>query len=240
MSEGGPAAGTMWGLGVGPGDPELITLKALKILRAAAVLAYPAPEEGESMARSIVAGHLPGGQHEIAIRMALEPGRFPSERVYDRAAAEIGAHLEAGRDVAVLCEGDPFFYGSFMYLFARMADHFPVEVVPGVTSLVACADVLGAPLAARDDVLTVVPATLEEDELRRRLADTDAAAIIKVGRHLAKVRRALEAEGLAGRARYVEHATMASQRVLPLAEVDEAGAPYFSMVLVHRRGEAWR
>jgi len=234
------AAGTLWGLGVGPGDPELITLKALKRLRAAAVLAYPAPESGESLARSIVAPHLPGGQLEIAIRMALEAQRFPSDRVYDGAAAEIGAHLEAGRDVAVLCEGDPFFYGSFMYLFARLAERYPVEVVPGVTSLVACATVLGAPLAARDDVLVVVPATLDEGEIRRRIADADAAAIIKVGRHLAKVRRALAAEGLEARARYVEHATMASQRVLPLAETDDGGAPYFSMVLVHRRGEAWR
>jgi precorrin-2/cobalt-factor-2 C20-methyltransferase len=235
------AAGKLWGLGVGPGDPELITLKALKRLRAAAVVAYPAPESGESLARSIVAQHLPGGQTEIAIRMALEVQRFPSDRVYDGAAAEIGTHLEAGRDVAVLCEGDPFFYGSFMYLFARLAERFRVEVVPGVTSLVACADVLGAPLAARDDVLMVVPATLDEGELRRRLADADAVAIIKVGRHLAKVRRALAAEGLEARARYVEHATMASQRALPLSEVEgDSGAPYFSMVLVHRRGEAWR
>ncbi len=243
MSEGpqpSAAAGTLYGLGVGPGDPELITLKALRLLRAASVIAYVTPEDGESLARAIVAPHLPGGQEEIAIRMPLSRERFPAQQVYDRAAADIGGHLEAGRDVAVPCEGDPFFYGSFMYLFARLAHRHRVEVVPGVSSLVACADVLGAPLAARDDVLTVIPATLDERLLARRLQGTDAAAIIKVGRHMGKVRRVLDAEGLTPVARYIEHATMASQRVLSIAEVDDSAAPYFSMVLVHRRGEAWR
>ena len=142
-------SGTLYGLGIGPGDPELITLKALRVLGASPVVAYPAPEHGESLARRIVASHLTGEQIEIAIRMPMVSSRFPAQEVYDRAVAEIGRHLEADRDVAVLCEGDPFFYGSFMYLFARMAERFPVEVVPGVSSLTACAAVLGAPLAAR-------------------------------------------------------------------------------------------
>lgn len=233
-------SGTLYGLGVGPGNPELITLKALRILRAAPVVAYPAPPEGESLARAIVASHLPEGRTEIAIRMPLSEARFPAEEVYERAARELGAHLRSGRDVAVLCEGDPFVYGSFMYLFGRISEAFPVEVVPGVSSLTACAAVLGAPLAARNDVLTVLPAPLEEVELRTRLEQTDAAAIIKVGRHLAKVRRVLEDLGLAQSARYVEHATMQNQRILPLGQVDAHSAPYFSMILVHTRGEAWR
>lgn len=237
--------GTLYGLGVGPGDPELITLKALRILRAAPVVAYPAPSEGESLARRIVAPHLdghepPGGRTEIAIRMPLVEARFPAQEVYDRAAAEIGGHLRAGRDVAVLCEGDPFFYGSFMYLFGRMAERFAVAVVPGVSSLTACAAVLDAPLAARNDVLTVIPAPLDEAELAARLAGADAAAVIKVGRHLDKVRRVLDDLGLTARARYVEHATMADQRIVALADLDAAEAPYFSMILVHARGEAWR
>ncbi len=234
-------SGTLYGLGIGPGDPELITVKALRLLERAPVIAYPAPEQGESLARSIVAPHLSGGgkKTEVAIRMPLVEARFPAAAVYDRAAEELGGHLEAGRDVAVLCEGDPFFYGSFMYLFGRMSERFTVEVVPGVSSLTACAAVLGAPLAARNDVLTVVPAPLDEAALKARLAGAEAVAIIKVGRHFAKVRRVLDALGLMGRARYVEHATMASQRILPLDAVAEDGVPYFSMILVHKRGEAW-
>lgn len=231
--------GRLYGLGIGPGDPELITLKALRLLRAAPVLAYPAPEQGDSLARAIVAGHLPGGQIEIAIRMPMVAARFPAQEVYDWAATEIGGHLEAGRDVAALCEGDPFFYGSFMYLFGRVAERFPVEVVPGVSSLTACAAVLGAPLAARNDVLTVVPAPLDEAVLAERLRGIDAAAVIKVGRHLQKVRRVLGALDLLDRARYVERATMGEQRILPLDSLTDESAPYFSMILVHRRGEAW-
>ena len=233
--------GTLYGVGIGPGDPELITLKALRCLRAVPVIAYPAPPEGDSLARSIVEPHLAGGQREIAIRMPMVAARFPAQEVYDRAAEEIGGELEDGRDVAVLCEGDPFFYGSFMYLFGRMADRYPVEVIPGVSSLTACAAVLGAPLVARNDVLTVVPATLKPEEIKRRLAEGgEAAAIVKVGRNLEKVRAVLGDLGLADNARYVEHATMASQKILPLAAVGAEAAPYFSMILVHRRGEAWR
>ena len=232
-------SGTLYGLGVGPGDPELITLKALRLLRSCPVIAYPAPEEGASLARKIAAPHLPGGQTEIAIRMPLDAGRFPIDAVYDTAARAVAVHLAAGRDVAALCEGDPFFYGSFMYLFGRLAGDHRVEVVPGVSSLLACPAALGAPLAARDDTLIVLPATLPEETLRGRLEGADAAAIIKVGRHLAKVRRVLENLGLFGKARYIEHATMPEQRIAPLAEAGDR-APYFSMVVVHARGDAWR
>jgi precorrin-2/cobalt-factor-2 C20-methyltransferase len=231
--------GTLYGLGVGPGDPELITLKALRLLRSAPVIAYPAPEHGDSLARAIVAEHLPGGQTEIAIRMPMLVERFPAQEIYDRAAVEIGGHLEAGRDVVVLCEGDPFFYGSFMYLFGRMAECFPVQVVPGVSSLTACAAISGAALAARNDVLTIIPAPLPPERLRDLLANTDAAAIMKLGRHFTKVRDVLNELGFSAHARYVERATMSNQRLLPLDEVNPGSVPYFSMVLVHRRGEAW-
>jgi precorrin-2/cobalt-factor-2 C20-methyltransferase len=148
--------------------------------------------------------------------------------------------LAEGRDVAVLCLGDPFLYGTFMYLFARISGRFPVMIVPGVSSLTAAAAALKLPLAARDDVLTIVPATLGADEIAARIEDADAAAIVKIGRHFAKARRVLEGLGLADRARYVEHATMEDERVLPLAEVQDGEVPYFSMILVHKRGEAWR
>ena len=233
-------SGTLYGIGVGPGDPELLTLKAYRLLRAAPVLAYPAPERGPSLARAIAAPHLNGARTEIAIRMPMVSARFPAREVYDRAAEELGGHLEAGRDVAVLCEGDPFFYGSFMFLFGRMAERFRVEVVPGVSSLTACAAVLGAPLAARNDVLAVLPAPLPEGELRDRLSRIDAAAIIKIGRHFGKVRTLLTELGFADRARYIEHATMETQKVLPLEDVDPDKVPYFSTVLVHERGAAWK
>ncbi|HEX3501039.1 MAG TPA: precorrin-2 C(20)-methyltransferase [Stellaceae bacterium] len=224
--------GTVYGLGVGPGDPELLTLKALRILRAAAIVAYPAPLDGDSFARSIVAQFLTGGQREIAIRVPMVPERFPAQDVYDRAAREIGDQAAAGLDVAILCQGDPFFYGSFMYLFARLATRFPVEIVPGVSSLTACAAAARHPLAARDETLTVIPATLGEAELERRLAGVEAAAIIKLGRHFTKVRDVLLRLGLAKRAHYVERASLPNEHILPLAEIDAAAVPYFAMILL--------
>ena len=232
--------GTAYGLGVGPGDPELITLKALRILRDAPIIAYPAPDDGDSLTRAIVAPHLCGDKTEIAIRVPMVTERFPAQEVYNHAAEELGGHLKAGLDVAVLCEGDPFIYGSFMYLFARLAERFPVEVVPGVSSINACAATLGAPLAARNDVLAVIPAPLDAASLKTRLEAVDAAAIVKIGRHFAKVRAVLTELDLVARAHYVEHATMDNQRILPLDAVDAETVPYFSMVLVHRRGAAWR
>ncbi len=226
--------GRLYGIGVGPGDPELITLKGLRRLQAAPVIAYPAPENGASLARAIAAPHLSGGQREIAIRMPLDVNRFPAQQAYDAAQAEIEAELDAGHDVAVICEGDPFFYGSFMYLFARLVERYPVEVVPGVSSLTACAAALHQPLAARNDVLAVLPGPLAADELKQRLRLADTAAIIKVGRHFAKIVGVLDDLGLTAKARYIEHATMENQRILPLDQVDGDAAPYFSMILVRK------
>lgn len=231
-------SGTLYGLGIGPGDPELITLKALRLLQAADVVAYPAPEAGDSLARRIVAPHLKDrGQTEIAIRMPLSVARFPAQAVYEQAAEDLAAHLSQGRNVAVLCEGDPFLYGSFMYLFGRLAEKFPVEVVPGVSSLTACAAALQHPLVSRNDVLTVIPAPLDDETIAAKLLHTDAAAILKLGRHGPRIVALLKELGMLDRAQYIERATMAEQRILPLSEVDPAGIPYFAMILVHRRGE---
>ena len=228
---------TLYGLGIGPGDPELLTLKAVRILNAAPVLAWPAPLEGDGMARSIAAAHIPPGRIEIAIRMGFTVDRAGTEAAYDAAAEAIAGHLEAGRDVAVLCEGDPFFFGSFIYLFARLGDRFPVEVVPGVSSIMAAAAATLSPLAAWDDGVAIIPATRSEAEIEALLAACDAAAIMKVGRHLPKVRAVLERLGLWDKARIIERVGLPGQRILGPDEVSEL--PYFSIILVHRRGQAW-
>jgi len=224
--------GTLWGIGVGPGDPELVTVKALRILRAVPVIAYLAPEHGQSFARGIVASDLGPEKTEIAIRVPMERARHPAQEVYDGAAAQIAEHLDAGRDVAVLCQGDPFLYGSFIQIFDRLALRYPTRIVPGITSLTACAAAARLPLVSREQSLTVLPATLTQAELRRRLENGDAAAILKLGRNFAKARRVLQHLDRAEDAIYVEHASLGNERILPLDEVDPAEVPYFSMILV--------
>jgi precorrin-2/cobalt-factor-2 C20-methyltransferase len=225
--------GRLFGIGVGPGDPELLTLKALRLLRVAPVVAYPAPEHGESFARSIVARWLEAGQHEIAIRFPMQPGT-PSAGIYEAAAAELAAELDRGNDISLLCQGDPLFYGSFIHLFARLAGRYRIEIVPGVPSITACAAAASTPLVTRDEALAVIPATLDEAEIARLLGEADAAAIVKVGRHFPKIRRVLREHGLLDRARYVERATLPNQRVAPFASVDAGHVPYFSMTLIRR------
>jgi precorrin-2/cobalt-factor-2 C20-methyltransferase len=226
--------GRLYGLGLGPGDPELVTLKALRLLRAAPVVAYPAPETGDSFARRIVAEWLLPTQREIAIRFPMRPGPPPAA-IYRDAAAEIAGVLDAGEDVAYLCQGDPLFYGSFAGLLEALAPPYPVIVVPGVTSPTACAAAAVMPLVRRDEALSVIPATLPEDELARRIAAADAAAIVKLGRHFPKLRRVLENLQLLDNAVYVEHATWPNERVIPVAAVDPASVPYFATALVRRR-----
>ncbi|HLP68180.1 MAG TPA: precorrin-2 C(20)-methyltransferase [Rhizobium sp.] len=231
--------GKLYGLGLGPGDPELLTLKAHRILTAVPVIAYPAPDTGPSFARQIAAPHLPGTQVEIPIVVPMRVERFPAQEIYDEAAEAIAARLEAGQDVAVLCEGDPFFFGSFMYLFERLSGRFPTEIVPGVSSMMAAAAALGRPLAARNDVLSVVPGPLDDEAMRARIEAAGAVAIIKVGRHFSRIRALIRAMGLEAAAGYVERVSLAEQRVLPLAEVGEDVAPYFSMILIYKGGEGW-
>lgn len=233
-------SGFLTGIGVGPGDPDLITLRAVKRLQAADLVCYPAPEVGQSLARRIAAPHIPHGLEEYAIRMPMVASRFPAAKVYDDAARHIGAALKAGRNVVVLCEGDPFFYGSFMYLYERLAEDHPIEVVPGISSPMAAAAALGAPLVSRNDVLTVLPAPLEDEELAKRIALADGLVIMKIGRHFRRIQALLTELGLAGDARYIEHATMDNQRCLALGEVDPESVPYFSMILLHKNGAAFR
>ena len=195
--------GTLYGVGVGPGDPDLLTLKAVKVIAQAPVIAYPAAENADSLARAIAAPHIPAGKTEIAIVTPMVPGNFPANDVYDAYTKDISG----------------------------LAEDFPTQVVPGVSSLAACAAVAGAPLVSRNQVLTVIPGPLDEAELEARLSGAEAAAIMKVGRHMAKVRDVLSRLGRLDRAQYVERATMADQKVMPLADAPDK-APYFSMILV--------
>ena len=230
--------GKIWGIGVGPGDPDLITLKAYQILKDADVIAYPAPAGGDSLVRSIAAPHIPEGKEEFVISTPMEVARHPAQDVYDWAADKIGKMAESGKSVAILCEGDPFFFGSFMYLFSRLSGAHGIQVVPGVNSVAACAAELGTPLAARNDVVSAVPATLDAETLEARLQAAETAAIIKVGRHLEKVKEVLRSLGVMNTAHYIERATMENQRVLPLADLTEDKAPYFSMIIVRLGGES--
>jgi precorrin-2/cobalt-factor-2 C20-methyltransferase len=227
--------GRLYGLGLGPGDPELVTLKALRLLRSAAVVAYPAPEDGDSFARQIVAEWLDRGQREIRIAFPMRPGPPPAA-VYDRAAAELGAVLDAGEDIAYLCQGDPLFYGSFAGILSRISAHHTVAIVPGVSSLMACAAAALAPLVQRDAMLSVIPATLPAEELAARLAEAEFAVVIKLGRHFAKLRHVLSHLGALEGAVYVERASLPNQLVAPLATVDPANVPYFATALVRGRG----
>lgn len=231
-----PKPGILYGLGVGPGDPELITLKAHRILGASPVVAYPKPDTGESFARAIVAGFLKPEQREIAIEVPMRVERFPAAEIYDGAAEDIATCLEQGDDVAVLCEGDPFFYGSFMYLFERLAGRFETVVVPGVSSVMAASAASARPLAARNDRLIVIPGPLPDEELIARIESAEAFAIMKLGRHFARVRQVIARLGLTDGCRYCERVSLPEEVVLPLAEAPET-APYFSMILGYRGSE---
>ncbi len=238
--------GRLFGLVVGPGDPELLTLKALRMLQAAPVVAYFVAKGKKGNAFAIVEAHLSDAQTHLPLVYPVTTETLPPplcyETViadfYDTAAALVAAHLDAGRDVAVICEGDPFFYGSYMYLHDRLAPRYDAEVVPGVCSMLGGAAVLGVPLVYRNQSLAVLSGVLPEDELRQRLASADAAVVMKLGRNFDKVRRVLDALGLARRALYVARATMAAQRIVPLADVDPMASPYFSLLVVP--GEKWQ
>jgi precorrin-2/cobalt-factor-2 C20-methyltransferase len=234
------SAGKLLGVGVGPGDPELVTLKAMRALGEADVVAHFAKAGNQSHSRKIVAPHLRAGVTELALLYPVTT-ELPScstgyrdaiREFYDSAAAQIAAHLEAGRVVAVISEGDPLFYGSYMHLHTRLSPRFPTEIVAGVTGMSGCWSAAGMPIAQGDDVFTVLPATLPESELARRLAEADAAVVMKVGRHLPKLRRALEKSGRLPRAIYVERGTMAEEKMIPLSSKSDDEAPYFAVVLV--------
>lgn len=241
-----PQAGVLRVVGVGPGDPELMTLKAARILASADVVAFFAKAGRPGHARHIVEGALNPAAEQLRLEypftteVAVSEPRYLAEmgEFYERCADLLASRLDRGCEVALLSEGDPFFYGSSMYLFDRLARDYPNEVVPGVTGMSGCWAQARLPICHGDDVLCVLPGTLDEATLTARLQGADAAVIMKVGRNLPKIRRALAAAGLLDRAVFVERGTMGDQRITPLISLAESPAPYFSLVLVPGRQRA--
>ncbi len=232
--------GRLFGLGVGPGDPDLITLKALNLLRVAQVVAYPAGKADGGNARAAMTPHLCDAQELLPLvypttagPLADSPG-YPKlmRDFYDDTSRQIASRLESGQDVALICLGDPFFYGSFIYWHVRLAERFETIVVPGVSSVMAAPVALDRPLCRKSNVVTVLPATLPEETLEARLREADVAVIMKLGRPFPKVRRVIERLGLLDRAYYVERATMQNERIMPLATVDPDKTDYFSVIVI--------
>ena len=235
--------GTLWGVGLGPGDPELVTVKAARVIGEADVVAYHSARHGRSIARGIAEPYLRPGHVEehlvypVTTETADHPGGYDGamEDFYRECAERIAAHLDSGRDVALLAEGDPLFYSSYMHMHTRLTQRFDAVIVPGVTSVAAATAATATPLVHGDEVLTVLPGTLPAAELARRLADADAAVILKLGRSYPAVREALSMAGRLDEAIYVERASTAGERVLAAAEVDDASVPYFSLAMVASR-----
>jgi precorrin-2/cobalt-factor-2 C20-methyltransferase len=232
-------SGRLIGVGTGPGDPELLTLKAVRAIAEADVVAWFAKRGRASNARAIVADLLEGkAGEELAYPVTTEIHRHHGDyreaigAFYAEAAERLAGHLDAGRTVVVLSEGDPLFYGSYMHLHVRLAPRYPTEVVPGITAMSGCWSQAGLPLVQGDDVLSVLPGTLAEDDLVTRLGQTDAAVIMKVGRNLPTIRRALATSGRLEQAVYVERGTMAGGVSMRLADKADDVAPYFALVLV--------
>lgn len=232
--------GTLWGVGLGPGDPELVTVKAARVIGEADVVAYHSARHGRSIARGIAEPYLRPGQIEehlvypVTTEATDHPGGYAGaiEEFYVEATARIAAHLDAGRNVALLAEGDPLFYSSYMHLHTRLTERFDAVIVPGVTSVSAASAAVATPLVAGDEVLSVLPGTLPVAELTRRLADADAAVVLKLGRSYHAVREALSASGRLNEAFYVERASTTAQRIAPAADVDEDKVPYFSLAML--------
>ena len=236
--------GRLYGVGIGPGDPELLTVRAARTIAAAPVIAFFAKAGRRGNARAIVDCWLKPSHLELPLYYPMTteshfdepPYREALAEFYAGSAAAIAAHLEAGRDVALLSEGDPLFYGSFMHLFVRLRERYAVTIVPGVSSICGAWGAAETAMTWGDDSLVVLPATLSLDELTRRLALAAAAVIMKIGRNFSRAKQALAKVGMAERAIYVERATMDGERVMPLCARSDEAAPYFSMILVPGRG----
>ena len=236
-------SGKFWIVGVGPGDPELMTLKAARVIGAARVVAFFAKRGRPGHARTIAGGVISPEAEEVRLdypfttELSVADPAYAAEmsRFYEEATVRLATRLDGGQDVVLLCEGDPFFYGSSMVLFDRLAGAYASETIPGVTGMSGGWTSAHIPMLHGDDVLRVVPGTLAAPELTRQLTACDAAVVMKVGRNLPKIRACLHEAGKLERAVYVEGATMPGERIGRLAARGDEAAPYFSLILVPGR-----
>lgn len=236
--------GTVYGLGLGPGAADLMSVRADRLLRSATHVAFFRKAGRPGQARRIADGLIPAGATEhpmdypVTTEIPVADPRY--NEVLSGFYADCTAHLcalsEGGANVVVLCEGDPFFYGSFMHLHSRLTGVVPVEVVPGIPGMSAAWTATDMPITWGDDVLTVLPGTLPEDRLTDAIRSADAVVVMKIGRHLPRLRRALAAAGRAADAFIVEYAAMPEQRAMRLVDYAPERAPYFAIALVHGRG----
>jgi precorrin-2/cobalt-factor-2 C20-methyltransferase len=226
--------GKLIGLGVGPGDPELMTVKGMRLLERATAVAFIAAAGRTSRAREIAAPYIRPGSRELIAVMPMTRDQEATGRAYTQLLSGIIGELGEGNDVVFLCEGDPLLYGSFAQLLGRLASRFECVVVPGITAMTAAAAEAGTPLALGDEALTLIPATLPAKRLESLLRDTDRAVVMKVGRHLAKVRDALDKARMSDDAILVENVTTGQQRIGPLSAAGSE-IPYFSLVLAARK-----
>ncbi|MGB7243824.1 MAG: precorrin-2 C(20)-methyltransferase [Sulfitobacter sp.] len=241
---GAPKSGTVYGVGLGPGDPDLLSVRADRLVRNARHVAFFRKAGRAGQARSIVNGMLPEGaiEHPMEYPVTTEiPLTDPAynaslQGFYADCTARIRALTDAGEDVVVLCEGDPFFYGSFMHLYERLKNDIPVEVVPAITGMSGAWTATGAPITWGDDVLSVLMGTLDENTLAKNMANADALVVMKIGRNIDKVKRALKTAQRYDAAWLVEYATMPNQTVQRLADAEDKITPYFSIIVVHGQG----
>ena len=236
--------GTVYGVGLGPGDPDLMSVKADRLVRGARHVAFFRKAGRPGRARGIVEGMLrPDAveypmEYPVTTEIPFSDPRYNNmlSAFYADCTAHLRALAETGESPVVLCEGDPFFYGSFMHLYTRLRAEVPVHVVPAITGMSAAWTATRLPITWGDDVLSVVMATLPEDVLEARFREADALVVMKIGRNMSKVRRALQAAGKFDRAWLVECASMSEECVMTLGQAEGRQVPYFSIVLVHGQG----
>ncbi len=228
----------LFGIGVGPGDPELVTVKAARLIGTLPVLAHVGADGRPSRARNIVAGLIPASTDEISGDLPMRCAAEAARPVYDELAWRIAQEIETGRPVGFLCEGDPLLYGSFVAILDRLGASVPVTVVPGITSIAAAAARSRHVLALRDEALAILPATAPDHRLREGLAAADSVAILKVGRHLPRIRSLLAEAGLADQAQLLTEIGSAVETIRPLADVTDDRLPYFALILARRPREA--
>lgn len=231
--------GTLYGIGLGPGNSELITVKAWRLLSTVEVIAYPKPPTGESFARKIAAPFIPEDATKIALTVPMARARGPAQKAYDEGAETIAAQLDNGKHVAFISNGDPFLYSTFMYLHERLKDRFEIEIIPGVTSLTGAAAATRRPLAARNEILKVLPAPLDDETLRREISTADSVVINKVGKHFDRVRALIESMGLTEQTQVVENATTEYEVARPLSQIPDGDQPYFSTMIIYKGKEGW-